>query len=343
LKGKIFCLLTVGLVVPLLICSCAAPAPPPSEREPLQIDIRSGKLGRSSYVLSFGLSDLINKNSTWLRATNIECKGSTESIMYIQNHPEKAASTVFWANQYAQTIAQRADAPLEKPYLGFRYIALVTMPPIAILSTDPNIRTIQDLAGKRVSVGPKGASIEYLTRFILDYGYGIWDEIKPSYLSWGACKDALLDGTIDAGVQTGEIYSVEGDWVPGPALEELFSTRECYLITYSEEAAAKAAEKSGYPIRLVSYKPTAFGKTPAQEWNGVIHYNSWCCDASMPDEVVTEIVRVIYEHADEFVSYHASGKSIRRETLAAIATDRDSFHPGAAKFYDEKGIKIGVD
>ena len=69
--------------------------------------------------------------------------------------------------------------------------------------------------------------------------------------------------------------------------------------------------------------------------------NSWWVYKSMPDDVVTEICSILYAHANEFVTYHASGKGITPKTLAEVAVAEKDFHPAAAAFYKGKGLKVG--
>jgi TRAP-type uncharacterized transport system substrate-binding protein len=73
----------------------------------------------------------------------------------------------------------------------------------------------------------------------------------------------------------------------------------------------------------------------------MIWSNSWWVHESMPDEIVTEICNIIYDHADEFVKYHASGRAITAKTISNVAVDETDFHPAAIAFYKSKGMSVG--
>ena len=107
------------------------------------------------------------------------------------------------------------------------------------------------------------------------------------------------------------------------------------------EAVKRAREKSGYPIYFQKAKPIAFGKSKAFGGNRIIWSNSWWVDKSMDNDIVTEICSIIYNHAKEFATYHATGRGITKKTLAEVAVPEAEFHPAAVKFYKEKGLKVG--
>ena len=309
-----------------------------------EIQIYSNPFGHTTYVLSFALAEIVNKNSTRVHVTCVESKGSAANILYMQKNPEARKYTMVVSNPFAVHQAAKADPPFSKPFTGLKAFSMIANNCGFLLTTNPEIKTIQDLAGKRIGLGPKGITIEYIPRFILKYGYGIYDDLgRVSHSSFDGIKNALIDGTIDAGLQSSAMWGEEEykDWVPIPATEEVLSTKKCYLVDIEGEAYRKAREKSGYPIYLLKAKPLAFGKSAAFGGNRIWWSNSWWVHESMDDEVVYEICAILYDHANEFVTYHASGRGITRKTLPDVAVPEVDFHPAAAKFYREKGLKVG--
>jgi TRAP transporter TAXI family solute receptor len=262
----------------------------------------------------------------------------------MQKNPAKQKYTMVVANPFAVHQAAKADPPFKKSFFGLKAVSMIGNMCGFLLSNKPDIRTAQDLKGKRVSLGIKGITIEYIPRFILKYGSGVYDDIgKVSHSSFDGIKNALIDGTIDAGLQSSVMWG-EGeykDWVPIPATDELLATKKCYLVEIEEGAFQKAREKSGYPIYALKAKPKAFGKSEAFGGNRMWWSNSWWVHESMEDDVVREICSILYDHAKEFVTYHASGRGITQKTLSSVAVPEQDFHPAAAKFYKDKGFKIG--
>jgi len=339
ISGLCFLLIFCVLLTPALSFVKSAEA-----NDKIEIQIYSNPFGHTTYVISFALAEIINKNSTRLHATCLESKGSSANILYVQKNPSAQKYTILISNPFAVHQAAKADPPFSKPFTGLKAISILANNCAFLVTTNPEIKTIQDLKGKSVGLGPKGITLEYIPRFLLDYGYGIYNDLgRVSHSSFDGVKNALIDGSLDVGIQSSTMWGEEEekDWVPIPATEELLSTKKCYLVDMSEEAYKKAREKSGYPLYPLRAKPKAFGKSEAFGGNRMWWSNSWWVHESMDDDVVREICSIIYDHAKEFVTYHASGKGITQRALPDVAIPENDFHPAAAKFYKEKGLKVG--
>jgi TRAP transporter TAXI family solute receptor len=316
-------------------------------RENYTIEIYAIKMGYSGYVLSFGLSDMINKHSEWLRANCIETKGSVENALTLIKHPEKQKTWVAFYNNFTQYMAEKGITPFRKPYDEIRGLCMVTQVCAALGTLDPDIKTLHDLAGKRVMMPPKAIAQGFAYDEILK-SVGIYDKIKISRGGLAASKNALIDGTVDVGwVSTNPVrLKPDGTWdflnVPAPG--ELFKTKKTYIIEFPEEVLKKAAKETGSPLWHIRNAAGTVGKTTFGPWSGFLVTTGWYVHKDMPGEVVTEIMRVIWEHADEFKSFHAVGATISHENMPRLAEKESLFHPSAVKWYREHGIKkIGLE
>ena len=72
----------------------------------------------------------------------------------------------------------------------------------------------------------------------------------------GAVKDALLDGSVQVGIQSSTMWGEgeEKQWAPIPATEELMSSAKCYIVELDPNAVKKAAAESGYPLFTLKAK-----------------------------------------------------------------------------------------
>ena len=153
---------------------------------------------------------------------------------------------------------------------------------------------------------------------------GLYDKMKIVRGGMGDAKRALIDGTIDVGWASSVLLTKRADgtweWVPVPAPGELFQTKKTYVISIPEEVIQKVAKSSGYPLAVGrAAGGHTFGKSTFDEpWTGNLFRSSWYVHKDMPDEIVTEILRVLWENADKFASYHATGKGISKENLVKI-------------------------
>jgi TRAP transporter TAXI family solute receptor len=306
-----FALVLMLAVLPFVsICSTQALA------GPIEIKLYSNPIGTTSYVLSFAFAETINKYSTKYHATCVESKSQSANMLYLVKNPGARETTFLSASNVGIDFVEQGKPPFDKPYTDFRYMAVRNLMNHFLISTSPEITKIEDLVGKRVGIGKKGHATEFLLRYVLDYGYGLWDKLKVSYLTFGAMRDALKDGTIDVGVGAAVVAGEGGDWRGNPATDEILTTKKCHLIGFSEEAITKAREASKISMYPISMKPKQYGATPPKPCTGIVQSGLWVVDKSMPDEYVRDILELLYDHVDVFGTYHASGKMMRREALS---------------------------
>ncbi len=82
---------------------------------------------------------------------------------------------------------------------SFSTVAALYMEQVQIVTLDPEIKSVADLAGKNVSVGAAGSGVFYNAVDVLGaYGLNVETDINPTYQSFGDSAEALQDGKIDA-------------------------------------------------------------------------------------------------------------------------------------------------
>ena len=141
---------------------------------------------------------------------------------------------------------------------GFSTVAALYMEQVQIVTTNPDIKTVADLAGKTVSVGAPGSGVFFNAKDILEaYDLGTMDDegkftqIKGTYQSFGDSADALKNGQIDAA------FIVAG--APTTAVTDLATTKDTYLVSLDDEHVAKLLETSDYYTKTVIAKDVYFG------------------------------------------------------------------------------------
>ncbi|UCF57437.1 MAG: hypothetical protein JSW15_02920, partial [Deltaproteobacteria bacterium] len=151
------------------------------------------------------------------------------------------------------------------------------------------------------------------------------------------------DGLVDIGVQP--INGLPGTpWAPIPTLRELMATKEVYFFNVPAEDVRVLSKKSGMPVYPTIVPAGAIGPKQANPIHSYGHSLSWWADKEMDEEIVYEITKTIYEHADKFEQVAGvQGKFINRKTMPKIGVPEGLFHPGALKFYRQKGIKVGMN
>ena len=208
---------------------------------------------------------------------------------------------------------------------NFSTVAALYMEQVQIVTLDPEIRTVADLAGKNVSVGESGSGVYFNAIDVLGAYDLTLDDIKPTYQSFGDSTEALQDGKIDAA------FVVAG--APTTAITSLGATNDVYLVELDDEHIDKLIEKSPYYSKNV---------IPAEVYDleedvttvaiaAVIIAREDCTE-----EDIYNVTAGIYNDVDGLS--HAKKSELSLE-FAASVTDVP-YHPGAARYYAEHGIPV---
>jgi TRAP transporter TAXI family solute receptor len=187
------------------------------------------------------------------------------------------------------------------------------------------ITSVSDLAGKRVSVGPAGGTPgTYWPQFIEALG------VQATISNAGAADAAgqLADGLIDA-------FAFAAG-VPISAFSELAAQQDVVMFGFTPEEQAKVLEAfpamADFTIPAGTYAGHDYDQQTVALWNFAIAHKD------LPEDLAYEITKLALENNDRMVQIHATAA----ETLVEN-WDKNSFmpfHPGAVRYYEEKGIAI---
>lgn len=204
---------------------------------------------------------------------------------------------------------------------------IYSMPFHVVVLADSGIESIDDLEGKTVAVGAPGSGTSGKAKIIFEeFGLPLDKKIKAEYLNFQEGADALIDGNVDA-----VIISVGP---PSGNIQELATSHEIKLIPFESKKIAKLKEK--YPYFNEAVIPGGSYKGIDEDVNVVSVPTDILVDPDLDEELVYQMTKALYEtHYDEFVASHASMKSSTPE-IAPYTTV--PLHPGAEKFYKEKGL-----
>ncbi len=190
------------------------------------------------------------------------------------------------------------------------------------------IKSIKDLKGKKVSVGAPGSGGEIDARMLLSY-YGItYKDIKPFFLPEKEAVAALKSGTIDAMIATHPLRSA--------AFLDLTNTYHVKMIPVDDPGVY---EKFPFFERGVIPKGTYKGVDYDVVTPKIKVIMLTTTKSGLSDDEIYKLLKVIFEHRDEWKDAHAAvRKYVTLENAAkGVAIP---FHAGAIKFYKEKGFKI---
>jgi len=340
-KGKGSVVLgVIGLALMLVALPLVAACADSGEPSEYQIEIYGGKAGMSTYVAAIALAELINENSTWLRATAIESPSVTVNFQLLVNEPERRDNTLIISMVQFAELAREGREPFTTQYDGLRFIAAVGYNAMGFITLDSNIRTVADFSGKTVSIGDLASVTRVEMLQTIMESAGVLDDVDLEYLDLEAGANALRDGLIDVTLGSVTLVSPPDNYAVSPYLSELMATKTVYFVSMDSEDIAYMNEVLG-PLETEHIIPAgSMGDSQTEPWIGIGKVMGWAADIEMPDDVVYEICRIIYEHADEFQEYSPSLAFVSRETMPKWGVAEEYIHPGALEFYEEKGLEI---
>jgi len=207
------------------------------------------------------------------------------------------------------------------------FAAIATMyAEVVQIVASPDITSVADLAGKRVSVGDVGSGTEFNAQQILE-AYGLtFDDIQKQNLGFGDSADKYKDGQVDA------FFVTAG--APTTAITELATVKDFNILTIGAEEMAYLKENYGYyteyTIPADNYSAMDGDATTVAVMATLI------CDSDLDEDTVYNITKAIYENTDAIAKGHAKGSELN----VATALDGISVpvHAGAAKYYAEVGV-----
>ncbi len=222
--------------------------------------------------------------------------------------------------------AFNAKAPFTEVIKSMSTIA-VLYPEIiqVVVRADSPVKSIADLKGKKVGVGAPGSGTEANFRQLMDV-YGLAKEdVNSQYLSFSESAEAFKDRHIDAFIVTAGI--------PNAAIMDIGTQHEIRIINIPADMAAKLTGK--YPFLATAKVPAGTYKNQTQDVATVAVNAVIIVGNQLSVDVVYSMTKALFDSQAELASAHAKGKELNLQY--AVQGVSIPFHPGALKYYKEKG------
>ena len=315
-----------------LVLSCLAALPASAARQPdpktMTGDIRwaSASMGSTGQVLLTGVTTIVRKAAPKLRLSVMTTSGSIENPRLMESKECDFAAV----NSDAAYPAIKGTKPYDKPITMQTLFRTFGNTVIFIVPKNSPIQKMEDLEGKRVSVGPPNSGGYNLAFSVLTHGYDLWGKIKPVYLSYNDIGAALRDGTIDASM------AHLNNSIPTSYLSEIDATMDVRAIGYTKEALDRiiAAE----PFQTSDILKAGVLKNQKEDLITMTNNNIQYARPGIPDDLVYVIVKSLFENADQLGAFHQLGKDFTvKNALFGVLKDIP-VHPGAARYYKEVGV-----
>ena len=214
------------------------------------------------------------------------------------------------------------------PFTELRSVFSLHAEPITILARkEANIKSIEDLKGKRFNIGNPGSGTRAAAdELIAALGWKTSDFGLVSELKADEHGAALCDNKIDA-----FIYGIGH---PSANIQDPTTTCGAKLVPVTGAAVDKLVASAPYYAKVDIPGGIYAGNPNPTPTYGVLA--TLVTSSKVADDVVYELVKVVFENFDDFKKLHPAlanldPKKMIKDGLTA------PLHPGAVKYYKEKG------
>ncbi len=291
-----------------------------------QLSIATGGTGGVYYPIGGGFAEMINNHIEGASATAEVTGASVENMGLIMRGDADLALAL------ADTVYQAYNGTGDfegRQIENTRALASVYPNAVQLVTlADSDIQSLEDLRGKRVSVGAPGSGTELNARALLEANGITYDDFRPQRLNFNETADAIRDGDIDAGF-----------WSVGPptsSILNLAATRSIRLIGFSDEEIENAREVeptfAAYELRAGMYD----GMDEAVQTISIP--NVLVVNADMDEELAYELTKLLFENTDELIAVHPAANDTTVEF--SIDSTPVPFHDGALRYYEEVGAEV---
>jgi TRAP transporter TAXI family solute receptor len=194
------------------------------------------------------------------------------------------------------------------------------------------VTKINDLKGKRVSTGSGGSATEvFAFRVIEAAGLDKDRDMRRERLGVAESANALKDRKIDA------FFWVGG--LPTAAVSDLANSPGVKIRMIDIAHLVPAMTKKHGNIYITDVIEKSVYKGMESDNQAATVTNLLVVHESMDQKTAYNIVKAVFDHRDELIRVHKEAENIKLENQKKEASSVP-WHPGAVKFFAEKGIKI---
>jgi TRAP transporter TAXI family solute receptor len=293
------------------------------------IAIATGGTGGVYYPMGGGMANVLSKYLPGVEATARVTGGSVDNLKLIGSQQSEVALVMVDA---ALTALKGEDKFKGHP-VDVRTLMVLYPNRMHVVSVEgTGVNKMADLKGKRVSTGSPGSATEVMAfRVIEAAGLDKDKDMTRERLGVAESVNALKDRKIDA------FFWVGG--LPTAAVTDLGATPGVKIkLVDTEDLVEKMNAKYGklYSKGVIPTK-TYPGQTADNKISVV--QNILIANAKMSDKMAYDIVKTLMEKNPELVAVHKEAANFKLENQTADNTTIP-WHPGAAKYFKEKGAKL---
>jgi hypothetical protein len=291
------------------------------------INIATATTGGVYYPLGNAMAQLFNQKITGIKASAGATAGTPQNVLLMQ---KKEAEVAFAQNGVAYYAYNGMEMFKDKPTKFLRGITnLYPNVMHIVVAASSNIKSIKDFEGKKFVPGAIGSATEINSKEILGlYGLDYKDKknVKGEYLGYSEAAEALKDGRVDGILIAGGL--------PTSAVLDAASSLKIRILSLEPDMIAKLKQTMPWYYEITIPKGTYIGQT--EDVHTVAVANLLICREDLSNDLVYNMTKTLHDNQKDLVAAHSAAKDMKlQDALKGMTVP---LHPGAEKYYKEKGI-----
>jgi TRAP transporter TAXI family solute receptor len=287
------------------------------------INILTGGTSGVYYPLGVAIGKIYSQKIANVKTQVQATKASVENLILLQQGRGELAFAL--GDSLKAAWEGEEEAGFKSKLDKLRAIGAIYRNYIQIVATsDSGIKTLADLKGKSLSVGAPRSGTELNSRAILAAAGLTYKSIgKVEYLPFAESVDLMKNRQLDATLQSAGLGVA--------SLKDLSTSTEITVVSVPKAVA----DKIGPPFVAATIPANTYaGQDKDVPTAAVVNY--LVTSSAVSDDLAYQMTRLIFESLPELVNAHAAGREIKLE--AAAAGSPVPLHPGAIRYYREKGM-----
>jgi len=296
-----------------------------------KVEISAGSLKGALFAFGTAWAKIVNRELKGeITATVVSTAGSLENLRLLANGKTDIGFVI--TPQAKEAYDGRGI--FKKPAKNLRTILTYHYGGLQfVVRADSEIRTIGALKGKKVTVGaPGSAGAIYNAKALEAHGLTPKDYDRQM-LPYSAGVRAIKDGVVDC-------FAI---FAPAPIgiVMEIASTHKIRILPFERMAIDKFCKENpgfepGY-FKKGSYK----NMVNTEDVPTVMTTISILSREGVDEDIIYKMTKVLFDNIAEFHLCHKTAKNV--VLSEALKGSSIPLHPGALRFYEEKGLKIRPD
>lgn len=296
----------------------------PALAAPTFLNILTGGTSGVYYPIGVGLSQIYGKGIDGSKTSVQATKASVENLNLLQAGRGELAFAL--GDSVADAWNGEAEAGFKTPLKKLRAIAAIYPNYIQIVaSRESGIKTLDDLKGKRISVGAPKSGTELNARAIFAAAGLSYDDMgRVEFLPYAESVELIKNRQLDATLQSSGLGMA--------AIRDLAASVPLNFVAIP----APVVEKIGSSAYLPAVMPAGTYDGQEVEVPTAAIVNILVSHEGVSDEVAYQMAKLMFDNLDRLVTSHAAARDIH---LASAAKNLPiPLHPGAERFYREAGV-----